>query len=68
MPPTLEVLVAPDGSVQVKAQGFSGATCRTATQALIAALGLPTHEQLQPEFYVTPGTTTDASQELSHGA
>ncbi len=66
MPPTLEVLVAPDGSVQVKAQGFQGASCRTATQALIAALGLPTHEQLQPEFYVTP--TTHASQELSQGA
>ncbi|ODA32354.1 hypothetical protein A6X21_21175 [Planctopirus hydrillae] len=66
MPPTLEVLVAPDGSVQVKAQGFTGTSCRTATQALIAALGLPTHEQLQPEFYVT--ASTHASQELSHRA
>ena len=68
MPPTLDVLVAPDGSVQVKANGFQGTTCRTATHALIAALGLATQEQLQPEFYVTPNTTTDASQELSHGA
>lgn len=52
MKPTITVTVSPTGETQITTTGFTGATCRTATQALEAALGQRQSEQLTSEFYV----------------
>lgn len=49
--PSIEVVVQSDGSTTVKAHGFSGSACRSATAFLERALGPVTDERLTSEFY-----------------
>ena len=49
--PMIEVVVAPDGATRVETKGFSGATCRQASQFLERALGAATSERLTSEFH-----------------
>jgi hypothetical protein len=50
---TIEILVAPNGQMQVQTKGFLGASCRDASRFLEQALGQQTDEQLTAEFHQT---------------
>jgi hypothetical protein len=51
MSQTIEVFVSPQGETRVETKGFTGSTCRPASQSLEEALGLRESEKLTPEFY-----------------
>ena len=48
---TIQITVTPEGSVSIKANGFTGGSCRDATRDLERALGVAGKESLLPEFY-----------------
>lgn len=50
---TIEVLVSPSGGVTIKAIGFTGTSCRNATQDLERALGIAGRSTLLPEYFAT---------------
>jgi len=60
MPPTIIVTVSPTGTTRIETHGYTGASCRDATRALEAALGVREHEQLTSEFYALSQETTPA--------
>ena len=57
---TIEIIVAPSGQSQVQTKGFTGSSCRHASQFIEQALGQQTTEQLTVEFY------QQVSQPLTH--
>ena len=63
MSQTIEVVVAPNGETRVETKGFTGGSCRTASEFLERALGASTSERLKPEFY----QTTQTQQQLQEG-
>ena len=58
MTKTIEVIVSPQGEVQLQTRGFAGASCQRASQFLEEALGAKTREQLTAEYYY-PAVTRD---------
>jgi hypothetical protein len=48
---TIEVLIAKDGKVTIQTKGFTGSTCKAASESLEQALGLKQSGQLTAEFY-----------------
>ncbi len=44
-------MVAPDGSTEVRTEGFAGGQCRQASQFIERALGSRQSEQLTQDFY-----------------
>ena len=50
---SIEILIAPDGSLTIDAIGFKGADCDQATKFLEQALGLITGKQRKPEYHQT---------------
>ncbi|MFO1007272.1 MAG: DUF2997 domain-containing protein [Planctomycetaceae bacterium] len=64
MSQAIEVVVAPNGETRVETKGFSGASCRTASEFIERALGASTGERLKPEFY----QSTQAQQHLQEGS
>jgi len=48
---TIEVIVAPDGSIQIDAVGFQGTDCEKATAFLEEALGQVADRQRKPEYH-----------------
>ncbi len=63
MSQTIEVVVAPNGETRVETRGFTGASCRTASEFIERALGASTGERLKPEFY----QTTQSQQHVQEG-
>ncbi len=51
MTKTIEVIVAPDGSIQIDAVGFQGTDCERATAFLEDALGSVADRQRKPEYH-----------------
>ena len=51
MSQTIEIIVTPNGQSQVQTKGFTGSSCRQASQFIEQALGQRTSEQLTAEFY-----------------
>ncbi len=51
MSQTIEIIVAPNGQSKVQTKGFTGSSCRQASQFIEQALGLRTSEQLTADFY-----------------
>jgi len=49
----IEVEVDTDGSVQVKAVGYPGSSCKAATRPLESALGIVQDVTLTSEYYQT---------------
>lgn len=47
----IEVLIAPDGSVKMEGQGFSGPECERAMGALEQSLGRVVDSERTPEYY-----------------
>lgn len=56
MAKTIEVEVAPDGSVVIDAVGYKGADCEKATKAYEEALGGKVTSTRKPEFFQATGT------------
>lgn len=50
---TIDVVVSPTGQVRVQTHGFTGASCRAASQSLEQLLGTMTEEQLTPEYFIS---------------
>ena len=48
---SVEVCVAPDGSIQIDAVGFKGTDCEAATKFLEDALGVAGQRQRKPEYH-----------------
>jgi hypothetical protein len=55
----IEITVSPEGATSIKTSGFTGGSCRDATQDLERALGVSGRESLLPEFY---GQTSTGEQ------
>ena len=51
MTKTIEVIVKPDGQIELTTQGFFGSACQKATLFLRRALGLVNEEKLTQEYY-----------------
>lgn len=50
---TIRLIISPQGETKLETQGFTGASCRKASEFLEQALGQTTHAQLTSEFYQT---------------
>ncbi len=48
---TIEIIVSPTGQTRLETKGFSGTSCRDASRAFEAALGISQGEQLKAEFH-----------------
>ena len=57
----IEVIVHPNGQTKIETKGFTGATCRQASQFLEQVLGSTTSEQLTAEFHQS--ATAEVSQQ-----
>jgi hypothetical protein len=55
-PKTIEIIVSPTGQTRLETKGFSGTSCRDASRAFEAALGLSQGEQLTAEFHRAANT------------
>jgi hypothetical protein len=53
MAKTITIDVAPDASVKIEAQGFTGKECEAATDSLERALGMRGGRKRKREFYQT---------------
>ncbi len=51
MKPSIHILVAPDGSIQIEAVGFQGPDCEQATRFIEQALGNVERRDRKPEFH-----------------
>lgn len=47
----IEIVVSPSGETRIETKGFTGGSCRAASQLLEAALGSRASEQLTAEFH-----------------
>jgi hypothetical protein len=47
----IEVIVSPQGETRVETKGFTGSSCRQASQFIEQALGIQSSEKLTAEFY-----------------
>jgi hypothetical protein len=47
----IEIIVSPTGQTKVETRGFTGESCRLASQFIEETLGQRTGEQLTAEFY-----------------
>ena len=56
----IEVIVQPNGQTKIQTKGFTGTTCRQASQFLEQVMGSTTSEQLTAEFHQS--ATADVSQ------
>ncbi len=50
---TIEIIVSPGGKTHVETRGFTGGSCRQASEFIELALGQRTGEQLTSEFHQT---------------
>jgi len=48
----IEITVKPDGTMEVKAQGYKGKSCEEATRKIIAALGEENQHTRSAEYYL----------------
>ena len=59
---TIEIVISPTGQTRIETKGFTGATCREASQFLEAALGQRTGEQRTAEFYRNTSQQSESSR------
>jgi len=50
-PQIIEVVITPQGETRLETKGFTGSSCRQASQFLEQALGTTASEKLTAEFY-----------------
>ncbi len=58
----IEITISPQGEVTLQTKGYTGSTCKSASQALEEALGIKATEKLTSEFY--QAQSTPAREEL----
>ncbi len=58
MKPAIEVIVSPDGGIQIDAVGFKGADCEKATRFLEQALGTVGNRVKKPEYHARSSSRT----------
>jgi hypothetical protein len=49
---TIEVVVAPDGSIRIEAMGFQGSDCERATAFLEKALGVTGRKTNKADYFI----------------
>ncbi len=59
---TIEIIVSPIGQTQVETKGFTGSSCRQASELIELALGRRTGEQLTSEFHQTQSQQQNVQQ------
>ncbi len=59
---TIEIIVSPTGQAQVETKGFTGSSCRQASELIELALGRRTGEQLTSEFHQTQSQQQNVQQ------
>ncbi len=59
---TIEIIVSPTGQTQVETKGFTGSSCRQASELIELALGRRTGEQLTSEFHQTQSQQQNVQQ------
>jgi hypothetical protein len=59
---TINIIVAPTGESTVETKGFTGSSCRAASQFIEQALGQRTGEQLTAEFHQTQSVQQQQQQ------
>lgn len=52
MKPTIEIIVSPNGEIQIDALGFKGADCEQATRYLEEALGVVDTRVKKPHYHI----------------
>lgn len=62
MTQVIEIIVSPKGETIVQTRGFTGSSCRNASQLIEEALGKRNGERLTSEFYISQ--TTDQQTRL----
>jgi hypothetical protein len=60
---TIEVIVSRDGCSRVETRGFTGSSCKEASQFVEQALGLKQTEQLTADFYRTEVSQTQQARQ-----
>ena len=63
----IEITIAPDGSSTVETKGFTGSTCRAASQWIEQALGTAAGERLTHDFHATTETQQTQQQQNCGG-
>lgn len=63
----IELLVAPDGEVKLQTLGFAGSSCLRADQFLRDALGVSSSEELTPEYHLSAGEISTATESQEGG-
>ena len=58
---TIQIVVAPDGTSEVKTVGFRGGECREASRFIETALGQRQSERLTDAFYQSQTQSSDQS-------
>ena len=58
MKKTIEVIVSPNGEIQIDAVGFKGADCEKATRFLEEALGVVSSRAKKPEYHIRNASST----------
>lgn len=51
MNPLIEIVISPDGATRIETKGFTGPSCRQASEFLEQALGERKSERLTGEFH-----------------
>ena len=59
---TIELIIAPDGSVKLTTKGYTGSSCRDGSKFVEEALGVKAAEQLTPEFHSPVKTQNQVRQ------
>jgi hypothetical protein len=59
---TIEIIVSPTGQTQVETKGFTGSSCRQASEFIELALGQRTGEQLTSAFHQTVSQPQNVQQ------
>lgn len=56
MKKSIEIIVSPNGEIQIDAVGFKGADCDRATRFLEEALGVVSNRAKKPEYHASTST------------
>ncbi len=62
MTQTIEITISPQGQSKIETKGFTGSSCRRASQFLEEALGAQVSEKLTTEFYQQQATSEPVQQ------
>lgn len=64
----IEVIIQPDGKLQIEATGFTGTDCEQATRFLEEALGWKTARKRTPDYYRATTLKGQRQQRLGGGS